>query len=124
MQISPVTNGFMKALPAALRPNPYTIDETVMEAVQNGWTVDALARACYVNERNPTPAFVVTNLRNLARYGPKSEPVKKVWTYGHVACGELSHGPHCEICRCLPGEVVHMVPTGRKLDMKQVGRQP
>lgn len=109
--VSPVTNAFMKALPAALRPNPFNIDEDVMQAVQKGWTTDGLARACYEHERNPTPAFVVTNLRNLCKYGPKQETQRKIWTFGHIACGEISHGPYCEICRCVPGETTHHVPA-------------
>jgi len=51
MPVSSVTNDYMRALPATLRPNPYTIDECVMEAVQNGWETDALAKACYANKR-------------------------------------------------------------------------
>ena len=107
MSVSQPTNQFMKALPAALRPNPYNVEEAVMEALQNGWDAQSLAQACYANERNPTPAFVVTNLRNLCKYGPKREPLRKPWEYGHIRCGELSHGPTCEICRCIPGQVTH-----------------
>ena len=55
-QVSPVTTSFMRALPAALRPNPYNIDESVMLAVGNGWDIHDLARLCWVNERNPTAA--------------------------------------------------------------------
>ena len=65
MTISPYTNSFMKALTASLRPNPNVIDEHVMSAIEKGWHTDALAKACYINERNPNPGFVVTNLRTL-----------------------------------------------------------
>lgn len=111
MALSEVTNAFMKALPAALRPNPYNIEEHVMQAVQNGWETDALAKACYINERNPNPAFVVTNLRNLALMGPKQQTQRTGWAYGHLKCEDKWHEHGCEICRCVPGEVVHMVPV-------------
>lgn len=129
MQVSPHTTAFMKALPASLRPNPFNIDENVMEAIVNGWTTDSLARACYENERNPNPAFVVTNLRNLCKLGPAIERQRKPWIFGHVPCGEVSHGPTCEICRCVPGETTHMVPSKMPADMaeaikKMLDRRP
>lgn len=108
-QVSPVTTSFMRALPAALRPNPYNIDESVMLAVGNGWDIHDLARLCWVNERNPTPAFVVTNLRNLAASPPERVPRRRVWVYGHVKCTDPLHPVGCEICRCVPGEAQHVV---------------
>lgn len=115
MPVSQVTNDVMKALPAALRPNPYSIDEEVMKAVANGWDTDSLAKAAYINERNPNPAFVVTNIRRLSEYSPKQQTKRNAWDYGHIECGE-HYG--CEICRCIPGEITHHVtaqPNGRTI---------
>lgn len=111
MSVSTYTNTFMKSLPAALRPNPFNIDEDVMLAVQNGWNPEKLARACYEMERNPTPAFVVTNLRNLCKYGPTQQNSSPKWTYGHTICTEPGHDPACELCRCVPGEITHHIPS-------------
>lgn len=108
MPVSQVTNDVMKALPAALRPNPYSIDEEVMNAVAKGWDTDALAKAAYINERNPNPAFVVTNIRRLSEYSPKQETKRTGWDYGHIECTE-HYG--CQICRCIPGQVTHHVPA-------------
>ena len=126
MPVSPVTNDYMRALPATLRPNPYTIDESVMEAVQNGWETDALAKACYINERQPNPAFVVTNLRNLCQYPPKQQTTRVGWSYGHIPCGDMHHGPDCEICRCVPGETTHHIPAykSKKLPNLNIGGMP
>lgn len=122
MAISSVTNAFMRALPAALRPNPYNIEEHVMQAVQNGWETDALAKACYINERNPNPAFVVTNLRNLAALPPQVQTQRTGWNYGHLKCEDKWHEIGCEICRCVPGEVTHMVPVRTQVKTLRVGR--
>lgn len=127
MPISPSTNHFMRALPATLRPNPYNIDELVMEAVENGWETDALAKACYINERRPNPAFVVTNLRTLCKYPPKQQTVRNRWAYGHLQCGDLHHGPDCEICRCIPGEVNHHIPaykSDKRTSLPKIGVMP
>ena len=105
MAVSPYTNEFMRALPAALRPNPYGVDEYVMEAVQNGWKMHALAEACYVNDRNPNPAFVATNVKNLCKYPPTKTERPTGWRYGHVPCDRHDN---CEICRCNPGEMEHL----------------
>lgn len=108
MGISPYTNDVMKALPAALRPNPHAIDEEVMKAVAKGWDTDALAKASYINDKHPNPAYVVTNIRRLCEYSPKSETKRTGWEYGHIKCGE-HYG--CEICRCTPGNVLHHKPV-------------
>jgi hypothetical protein len=109
MPVSQYTNQFMRALPAALRPNPYNIDEYVMRAVENGWETDALAKACYINERNPNPAFVVTNVRNLCQHPQEQQTVRRAWNYGHIPCDEAWHPQECELCRCIPGEVTHHI---------------
>jgi hypothetical protein len=115
MPVSPYTNDVMKALPAALRPNPYSIDEEVMKAVEKGWDTDALAKAAYINDKHPNPAFVVTNIRRLSEYSPKVETKRTGWDYGHMPC-ELHQD--CELCRCIPGQVLHHVSAnanGRKI---------
>jgi hypothetical protein len=111
MPVSPVTNQFMRALPAALRPNPWNIDEYVMRAVENGWHTDDLAKACYVNEKNPNPSFVVTNVRSLCEHPPAVQRLRSGWDYGHLPCEEQYHPVGCQICRCIPGEQTHMVPV-------------
>lgn len=120
MPVSPYTNDVMKALPAALRPNPHSIDEEVMKAVAKGWDTDALAKASYINDRNPNPAFVVTNIRRLCEYPPKQEMKRQGWDYGHVECGE-HYG--CEICRCTPGQVLHHKSVPPSEEMKALIRQ-
>lgn len=104
MPVNPFTNDFMRALPAALRPNPHAIDDAVMEAAGNGWAMQDLAEACYANDRNPNPAFVVTNVRNLCRYPPTRTTRKSGWEYGHIVC---DRHPNCEICRCIPNQMTH-----------------
>lgn len=78
-----------------------------MKAVQNGWTVDALAEASYGRERNPTPAFVVTNVRHLCEHPPVATAARPGWVYGHTDCREHEG---CEICHCLPGQRIHHKP--------------
>ena len=110
MSLNNFTNQFMKALPSALRPNPYTAEEYVLRAVENGWDVDRLARASYVNERNPNPAFVITNLRTLCLYPPQQTEPKRKYSGGHVACTEPGHEHGCIVCKCVPNETQHFVP--------------
>lgn len=124
MAISQVTNAFMRALPSGLRPNPYNIEEHVMEAVGNGWETDSLAKACYINEKNPNPAFVVVNLRNLAKHPPQVTTQRTGWSYGHMKCEDRWHEHNCEICRCVPGEPVHMVPVTSKMPATPFRRTP
>jgi len=106
MAVNQFTNALMRALPSQLRPNPYSIDEYVMEAIENGWDTDSLAKASYANDRNPNPAFVVTNIRNLCKHPPTQQTQRTGWSYGHIPC--YDH-PDCEICRCIPGTQTHMV---------------
>ena len=108
MAVSPYTNEFMRALPAALRPNPFGIDEYVMQAVANGWSVSALAEACYAKDRNPNPAFVATNVKHLCQHPPTTAPRPTGWAYGHVDC-DTHEG--CQVCRCQPDSLEHVVPV-------------
>lgn len=124
MALSPVTNDFMRALPATLRPNPYFVEEFVMAAVEKGWETDALAKACYINDRQPKPAFVVTNLKTLCLHPPQQVTVRRGWDFGHIPCDEPFHVPECEICRCVPNQYTHHVSAvPRKLSLN-VGRIP
>lgn len=108
MPVNAYTNQVMRALPAALRPNPNSIDEAVMEAIENGWDTDSLAKAAYINDRNPNPAFVVTNIRNLSKHSPNQQTQRQGWNYGHIPCHDH---PGCEICRCEQGVLTHHVPV-------------
>jgi len=121
--VNQFTNDVMRALPAALRPNPYSIDEHVMTAMENGWNTDDLAKAAYANDRNPNPAFVVTNIRNLCQHPPQIKTQRTGWTYGHIPC-DAHEG--CEICRCIPNETTHMqpvpLPEQLRLIMHQIGK--
>lgn len=108
MAPSTYTNKVMQALPAKLRPNPYSIDEAVMTAIENGWDTDELAKASYINDRNPNPAFVVTNIRNLAVTKPTPVYQRTGWEYGHIKCTDHEG---CELCRCVPGQISHHVPA-------------
>lgn len=124
MALSEVANQFMRALPSALRPNPYYIEEYVMAAVEQGWETDDLAKACYINERKPNPAFVVTNLKTLCLHPPQRVTVRRGWDFGHIKCSDPYHPVECEICRCVPNEITHHVPAvARKLSLN-VGRIP
>jgi hypothetical protein len=109
VNVAPVTTAFMRALPAAMRPNPYAIDEDVMRAAENGWSMSELARLSYCNERNPNPAFVVVNVRRLSQHPPTPTQPKPRWNHAHLPCDDPSHDPKCELCRCIPNEVHHHV---------------
>lgn len=122
MTVAPVTTSFMKALPAALRPNPYSVDEYVMRAVENGWDTDELAKLCYINDRSPNPAFVVTNVRRLCELGPQRQPKRTGWDYGHLRCDDQWHPPECELCRCVPGVLTHHVPSPASKPLPKIGR--
>jgi hypothetical protein len=113
----------MRALPAALRPNPFNIEEHVMAAVEKGWETDALAKACYIHERNPNPGYIVTNLRNLCLHPPQQVTVRTGWNYGHIECRDPYHPTGCEICRCVPGEVTHHVPSVKPLVTRGVSKE-
>lgn len=106
MPVSPVTNEFMRALPPALRPNPYSLDEHVMAAVEKGWSIQALAEASYANERNPNPAFIVTNVRHLSEHPPTQTKRLPPWQFGHMDC---DRHVDCQLCRCSQGVIIHHV---------------
>lgn len=120
MPISDVTNQLMRALPGALRPNPWSIDEYVMQAITNGWTIQQLAEASYMHSRNPNPAYVVTNIRNLSQYPPTATKPKGGWDFGHIKC---DRHVDCEICRCTPGEAVHHKPVPMPDDVRVALRE-
>lgn len=120
MPVNQFTNDVMRALPSALRPNPYSIDEAVMQAVENGWDTDSLAKAAYANDKSPNPAFVVTNIRNLAQHPPTQQTQRQGWNYGHIPCHDH---PGCEICRCEQGVLTHHQPVPMPPHFKALLRQ-
>ena len=105
--ISPVTVTVMKLLPETMRPNPSAIDEYVIAAVEKGWDVNKLAAAA-MNNTKGNIGFLVNNIRNLSQFPPVSQLRKPP---PHEACNDDSHDDKCVICRCVPGEHQHLVPT-------------
>lgn len=105
--LAPQTITLMRLLPETLRPNPSAIDQYVIAAVEKGWDVKKLAAAAQANTRGNI-AFLVTNIRNLSQFPPVSQLRKPP---PHEACNDDSHDDKCVICRCVPGEHQHLVPT-------------
>jgi hypothetical protein len=118
MALNPYTNQFMKALPPKLRPNPWTAEEYVLRAIENGWTAEQLAEMSYVNEKtNATPGFIIQNIKSLCLYPPQQKALKPRYSGGHEACTEHGHDRGCIICKCVPGQVQHIVPTPMPRDL-------
>jgi len=105
--IAPVTVTLMKLLPETMRPNPTAIDDYVIAAVEKGWEINRLATAA-LNNTQGNIAFLVTNIRNLSQFPPVSQLRKPP---PHEACNNDAHEDTCVICRCVPGEQRHFVPT-------------
>jgi hypothetical protein len=106
MAVTDMTNEFMRRLPAALRPNPWNIDDTIIMLSGKGWSVGDMFAATMAG--NPREAgHVVAGLRRLIE---QPAPAKGTgWKFGHFVCENPAHVPGCEVCRCVPGHVVHQV---------------
>ena len=103
MPVTDMTNELMRQLPAALRPNPWNIDEEIMNLTSKGWTVrDMFAATMASNPREP--GHVVAQIRRMVE---QPAPAKKdEWKFGHTPCNNPMH-VNCEICRCHRGFANH-----------------
>lgn len=119
MPVQPITNEFMRLLPAGLRPNPWNIDDTMMELATKGWIVKDVFAATMAN--NPRePGHVVAQLRRMLE---QPAPARRdEWKFGHQKCENPMH-PGCEICRCTKGQVKHHVPVPANEQIKLMLRQ-
>ncbi len=109
MPVSQVTNEYMRRLPAALRPNPWNIDEHIMALSAKGWSVTDIVQATMAD--GPRQAgHVVAFLRRVqdqpAPMGTIDNQPKT-----HRYCGLPHHDPKCQICYC-NGSEQHMAPVG------------
>ena len=117
MPVSQITNEYMRRLPAALRPNPWNIDEEVMALAAKGWSVSDLIAATLAD--NPRAAgHVVAFLRKVqdqpAPAGPVNDTAKT-----HRYCGLPHHDPKCQVCWC-NGKEEHLVPVLMPDEVRQV----
>lgn len=117
MPIATVTSEVMKALPQALRPNPYNIDDQVMALISKGWTPGQIVEKC-IRSGDRQPGHVVTTIRSLidapapSDYTPRNQPQY----LGHQPCEE--HGEPCQLCYCVPGPPSHHInATQATLDL-------
>lgn len=69
MTLNTHTTEVMKLLPAALRPNPYNIEETIMNAVSAGWTTGDLVAAVMADKPREA-GHTVAALRRVANTPP------------------------------------------------------
>jgi len=104
MSLTPQTNEFMRHLPAALRPNPWNIEESIMALVLKGWSIADIF-AAVMADRPKEPGHVVAQLRRLVEQPAPSQGATH-WKYGHLHCG--AHDG-CEECYCTPGNIHHHV---------------
>lgn len=113
MPTATVTTEVMRALPAALRPNPHVIDEEVMALCAKGWTPTQIAGHC-VKQGDKEPSHVVSTIRLLKDYplpGDHKPTTTNSTHTAHAPCTQ--HGAPCQLCYChkeLP-EPVHHVST-------------
>ena len=101
----------MAKLPAALRPNPYAIDDEVLQLADNGWSPDQVVEYV-VRDGSKQPGHVVHSIRGMLDLpNPNVQHAASTRPVGHQPCPE--HGDPCELCYCRPGEARHhvTVPT-------------
>jgi hypothetical protein len=120
MAVQPMTNEFMRLLPAALRPNPWNIDDVMMGLASNGWVVRDVFAATMAN-KPMEPGHVVAQLRRMLEQPAPARSDE--WKFGHEKCNNPMHGPSCEICRCTKGTVKHHVPVPASPEIKLMLRQ-
>lgn len=103
------TNEVMRALPEALRPNPWNLDDSVIEMIGNGWTSNEIAQAI-IADKPREPGHVVSTIRRMKNW-PSATTRRNTankWS-PHAKCPDPSHDRTCELCYCIPGEVTHHV---------------
>lgn len=102
------TNEVMKALPAALRPNPYNIDTELTTLQTNQWTPHQIVEYVIKNG-DRTPGHVVTTIRGLQNHpNPNQQTKPNTPTRGHKPCNDKTHDTRCTVCYCT-GVGVHEV---------------
>ncbi len=109
MPVDTYTNEVMRALPSALRPNPWSIDEEVMNLVTRGWKPIEIAEAT-VRDGATNPALAVHTIRRLKDYPAPSEKLTRTTRpVGHQPCPQHEG---CELCACDPEQgVIHHRPV-------------
>ena len=119
MPVTDMTNEYMRKLPAALRPNPWNLDDTIILLAGKGWNVADMFAATMA-QKPMQPGHIVATMRNLLEQpAPNSG---KGWAYGHTPCENPTH-QKCEICRCIPGKVVHQVNVPASEQTKMIIRR-
>lgn len=120
MPVAPHTNELMRRLPPGLRPNPYNIDEEVINLVGRGWTIDDIFQRI-MGDKPTQPGNIVALLRRVIE---EPAPIRaSIWKYGHEPCNNPMH-VDCEICRCHKGKILHhvSVPMPSDFPRKRIGR--
>ena len=104
MPVGPHTNEFMRRLPAALRPNPWNIEDEIMNLVGKAWSVSDIV-AAVMADKPMQAGHVVAQLRRM-KDQPAPAGAASEWKYGHGVC-TMHDG--CELCRCTRGSTIHHV---------------
>ena len=102
MPIATVTTEVMKALPNALRPNPWNIDDDVMLLVERGWTPATIVEGV-IRDGVKQPGHVVVSLRRLKDSpSPTERPATPRPKFiGHHPCQQHDN---CHYCTCDPNQ--------------------
>lgn len=107
MPLDPLTTEVMRRLPAALRPNPWNLEEAVMTLVSRGW-VPADIFSAIMADKPREPGHVIAAARRLS--DQPAPATGEGWKYGHELCTNPTHD-NCQICRCHHGIVSHITPV-------------
>lgn len=107
MALDPMTNEVMRRLPAGLRPNPYNLQEVVMNLTSDGWDPSDIF-AGIMADKPREPGHVIAAARRLR--GTPAPSSGQGWVFGHTMCENPTH-VDCQICRCHRGVIQHMVPV-------------
>ena len=98
MPANTITTEVMKALPQTLRPNPYNIEEEVMDLAAKGWKPIEIAEHV-IRDGATNPGLTVHSIRQAKNYPPPS-------TRTHRSTGPKTHTPctdghpNCQLCWC------------------------
>ena len=87
MPTSPITNEVMKQLPSALRPNPYNIDDEILQLTDTGWQPHQIVE--YVlRDGGRQPSHIVTTIRSMVHLPVPNDPT----TNDHMNLGPCTNG--------------------------------